>query len=157
MSRQWDSELAKLADSLLISQISDRSGTDLSGSGSGFPHPVIAQVSPEKQAMLRNVLVQRPVARIRAVRPETPNESRLLSNLSSMIQSTSIKSPAPASGAQQQASPVSSMISRFDFIAPFRCWSHLLALTLYFGIESISIPIETRKLIACFFSVEFFI
>ena len=114
VSRQWDSELAKLADSLLISQISDRSGVsgaDLSGNGS-FSHPVITQMSPEKQSMLRNVLVQRPVVRIRAVRPETPNESRLLSNLSSMIQATSVKSPAPSSDVQQQqASPAAGIMN----------------------------------------------
>ena len=109
--------MAKLADSLLISQISDRSGVDPTANGissSSFPHPVIAQVSPEKQAMLRNALLQRPVARIRAVRPETPSESRLLSNLSSMIQASSVKSPAPSSDVhQQEAAPASGIIIWF--------------------------------------------
>ena len=117
VSRQWDSELAKLADSLLITQIKSSDSID-----SSFSHPVIHQVSPEKQAMLRNALIQRPVARIRAVRPETPNESRLLSNLSSMIQATSIKSPTSTNQKQHQSiqpnPSASSIQARVDLLAP---------------------------------------
>lgn len=66
-------------------------------------HPVIPQVSPEKQAMLRSVLAQRPVARIRAVRPESIAESRLLSNLTGLMHAEEKKDHSETSISMSQS------------------------------------------------------
>ena len=78
---------------MLSTQLSKPATNGAEASGTSPTKPMIPQVSPEKQALLRDALTNRPVARIRSVRPETPGESRLLSNLSSLIQSAA--SPKP--------------------------------------------------------------
>lgn len=95
-SRKWESELAVLADSLLSSSIKGEGETQST-------HSVIPQVSPDKQAMLRSVLAHRPVARIRAVRPESVAESRLLSNLTGYIHAEDKKDTSAASPVISQA------------------------------------------------------
>uniref|UniRef100_A0A0P6FD67 Nuclear pore complex protein Nup214 n=1 Tax=Daphnia magna TaxID=35525 RepID=A0A0P6FD67_9CRUS len=107
-SCKWESELAVLADSLLTSSIRGEAGIH-------SPHPVIPQVSPDKQAMLRSVLAKRPVARIRAVRPESVAESRLLSNLSGFMQKEDKNASTAASDSfNSQASSKSSMPNARD-------------------------------------------
>lgn len=100
--------MAVLADSLLTSSIRGEAGIH-------SPHPVIPQVSPDKQAMLRSVLAKRPVARIRAVRPESVAESRLLSNLSGFMQKEDKNASTAASDSfNSQASSKSSMPNARD-------------------------------------------
>ncbi|XP_057372318.1 nuclear pore complex protein Nup214-like [Daphnia carinata] len=107
-SCKWESELAVLADSLLTSSIKSETGIHA-------PHPVIPQVSPEKQAMLRSVLAHRPVARIRAVRPESVAESRLLSNLSGfMHKEDKSASTAASNSIISQASSKNSVLNARD-------------------------------------------
>ncbi|KAI9560680.1 putative nuclear pore complex protein Nup214 [Daphnia sinensis] len=105
-SSKWESELAVLADSLLTSSIKGEAGIHA-------PHPVIPQVSPDKQAMLRSVLAKRPVARIRAVRPESVAESRLLSNLSGFMHKED-KNASASDSVISQASSKSSVSNARD-------------------------------------------